>query len=179
MTKEVEINMQHNLAEFEERLQRIDLDPILYRLIVAADGPHWDVSTADRIEAWYRRYHVLFFLFPDEMIVPTKEIDEFWHFHILDTQKYLDDCTLLHGRLIHHFPYLGLRGPEDERLLKNLFQKTLDICVSTFGESPAPPSGGDGAEVVCGGGCSGKCGSRSIPSIRPKFERHNSLITLS
>jgi hypothetical protein len=43
-------------------------------------------------------------------LVPTKAIDDVWHFHILDTQKYIEDCMELHGAVVHHFPAVSVVG---------------------------------------------------------------------
>lgn len=35
---------------------------------------------------------------------PNDDIDQFWHFHILDTPKYAHDCQKIFGFFIHHIP---------------------------------------------------------------------------
>jgi hypothetical protein len=35
---------------------------------------------------------------------PSQDVDEFWHTHILDTEKYAGDCGSYFGRFIHHHP---------------------------------------------------------------------------
>ncbi len=39
------------------------------------------------------------------MVIPTGDVDEVWHLHILDTRKYLIDCHEAFGRFIHHTPF--------------------------------------------------------------------------
>jgi hypothetical protein len=158
--------MLNNETQFEDRLKRLDLDPILFRLVVAEDGPQWSLNFAREVETWYRRYHILFHLHPSEVIVPTKEVDEFWHFHILDTKKYYEDCVLLHGRMVHHFPYLGLRGNEDQLLLKELSQRTLNLCTAYFNGSPTELQNNNNTMQVCGGSC-GHGRDPRITSDRP------------
>ena len=42
--------------------------------------------------------------YPDVTIGLTKEADIFWHYHILNTQKYLKDSTEIFGEFMHHDP---------------------------------------------------------------------------
>jgi hypothetical protein len=70
------------------------------------------------------------------VVVPSKEIDIFWHTHILDTQKYMSDCENLFGKYIHHFPYFGMRGEKDRRHLEKAFCETEKLFLLHFGESP-------------------------------------------
>jgi hypothetical protein len=46
----------------------------------------------------------LMYLYPEQPIIPTREIDIVWHFHILDTRKYAFDCKILFGYFLHHRP---------------------------------------------------------------------------
>jgi hypothetical protein len=64
--------------------------------------------------------------------VPTHEIDEFWHQHILDTLKYVDDCQYVFGYFLHHYPYFGLRGAEDAQALADSFEKTRALFIEHF-----------------------------------------------
>ncbi|MCX7069356.1 MAG: hypothetical protein NTW85_16940 [Methylococcales bacterium] len=55
---------------------------------------------------------------------------------ILDTQKYQEDCELLFGYFLHHFPYFGMRGKEDEENLKMAWTETRQLYKTRFGELP-------------------------------------------
>ncbi|MBP5857997.1 hypothetical protein KAJ83_13345 [Marivibrio halodurans] len=46
-------------------------------------------------------------------IVPNRVIDEFWHMHVLDTEKYKSDCERVFGEMFHHYPYYGMRSEAD------------------------------------------------------------------
>jgi len=70
----------------------------------------------------------------DTIVIPTEEIDAFWHHHILDTAKYEQDCMRIFGFFIHHFPYLGLRGDADKAKLRELYNQTETLYSLTFGE---------------------------------------------
>ena len=121
---------------FEEFNARLDLEPIVFSLIRRDDGPGWLVEKCRLIEKWYRRFFYLAHLYRDNELVPTKDIDLFWHTHILDTQKYMEDCDRLLGRYYHHFPYFGMRGEDDRKNLERAFDQTESLYLKHFGESP-------------------------------------------
>jgi hypothetical protein len=73
---------------------------------------------------------------PDSAVVPSSFVDDFWHFHILDTQKYQEDCERFFGYFLHHFPYFGMRGKEDEENLKRAWAETCALYKNRFGELP-------------------------------------------
>ena len=95
-------------VSFDEFNSRLDLESIVFSLTQREDGPGWTLRKSRLLEKWYRRFLYLISLYPNYGLVPTKELDTFWHTHILDTQKYMDDCQRLFGRYFHHFPYFGM-----------------------------------------------------------------------
>jgi len=72
-------------------------------------------------------------MFPAQSLVPSKDIDAFWHQHILDTKKYAEDCDMIFGYFLHHFPYFGIRGEDDARSLKEAFADTKKLFLDYFG----------------------------------------------
>ena len=91
-----------SINEFNSKM---DLEPIKFSLTQRDDGVGWSLDKAELMEVWYRRFLYLVSLYPDKIIVPSKDIDIFWHTHILDTLKYTADCQKLFGKYFHHFPY--------------------------------------------------------------------------
>ena len=79
----------------------------------------------------YRRFLALNIVYEDRKICPTGPIDDFWHAHILDTHAYAQDCDYLFGRYLHHFPYFGMRGPDDYEALQTAFG--LSAVLATVG----------------------------------------------
>lgn len=96
----------------------------------------WDAEHADEVESLYRRFLALNMIYPERKICPTGPIDEFWHAHILDTRAYAEDCDKLFGRFLHHFPYFGMRGPEDRQNLENTFDASRELFIRHFGTDP-------------------------------------------
>jgi hypothetical protein len=60
-------------------------------------------------------------------------VDKFWHGHILDTLKYAEDCDVIFGRFLHHFPYFGMRGAEDAANLARAGEVTQRLYLQEFG----------------------------------------------
>jgi hypothetical protein len=121
---------------FNEFSSKLDLEPIKFSLTQREDGPNWSLKKVEALEIWYRRFLYLSNIYNHKTIVPSKDIDTFWHSHILDTQKYIYDCENLFGRYIHHFPYFGMRGEQDQNQLEIAFKETEDLFFLHFGESP-------------------------------------------
>ncbi len=119
------------------------------------------------------------FKYSGRSIVPTSMVDKFWHFHILDTKKYAEDCERVFGYFLHHFPYFGMRGEEDAKNLKRCFTETEEIFKKEFGETFSVGTGGTCSECdssacdgqpSCGSSCTGKHESTPIHSMdRPRL----------
>ena len=85
-------------------IRNLDLSTIRERLI---QKKGWAAEYADRLIEEYREYLALFYFHPgEELVPPTQDLDDVWHEHILDTQRYAEDCRLVFGRFIHHVPGL-------------------------------------------------------------------------
>jgi hypothetical protein len=85
-------------------IRNLDLSAVRERLV---HKKGWTVAHADRLIEEYREYLALFYFHPgEELVPPTQDIDDVWHEHILDTQRYSEDCRAVFGRFIHHVPGL-------------------------------------------------------------------------
>ncbi|ODN43528.1 glycine-rich domain-containing protein [Piscirickettsia litoralis] len=122
-----------NLKSAHDYIERLDLDYIcrsmcsdLYPL------PQWQWQTVKTCEMLYKRYLWLRVRFPETALVPTKEIDEFWHNHILHTKRYMEDCHALVGGYIHHRP-ADLENDDLDVLAKD-FEVTQTLYLKEFGE---------------------------------------------
>ncbi len=106
-----------------DAVEALDLGPIKFKLMDEKDGEGWSFERVNLVEKEYRRFLILN-RDSQGTVVPSKEIDKFWHYHILDTAKYAEDCNAIFGKFLHHFPYFGLRGDEDAANLKAAFEQT-------------------------------------------------------
>jgi hypothetical protein len=126
-----------------EKIAQLDLDPIKVKLMHKESGEGWSLAYATLIEGEYRRFLCLMKRYPDEPMAPLFDVDIFWHYHILDTMKYAADCDAVFGYFLHHFPYLGLRGEDDEAAHHRVGARMKELYEATFGASL--PDDGDAA----------------------------------
>jgi hypothetical protein len=121
-------------------IEALDLSMIKRKLQDPEEGMGWTAEACDEVEVEYKRYLALKRAYPDREIVPNQPVDKFWHYHILDTLKYAEDCQAILGYFLHHFPYFGMNGPEDEQALVDAFDDTTALYEAAFGEPYATGS---------------------------------------
>jgi len=92
----------------------------------------WDLS-----EREYRRFLALKIMHPDTALVPSKQVDAIWHAHILDTRAYREDCQAMFGRFMDHYPYFGINGEDDYKMLQETFADTIVLYEEQFGPYPS------------------------------------------
>ncbi|OYO26528.1 hypothetical protein [Janthinobacterium sp. PC23-8] len=112
----------------------LNLDAIKVKLMHLESGEGWSLEKANAVEFEYRRFLILMKQFPDEETAPLMDVDTFWHYHILDTLKYAADCEQVFGYFLHHFPYIGLRGEDDEAAHARVGERMKQLYEQTFGE---------------------------------------------
>ncbi|MTJ55934.1 glycine-rich domain-containing protein-like [Anabaena sp. UHCC 0253] len=112
---------------FLQKLKQLDLGAIAYKLICAEEGKGWTKQQTTQALLRYMMFLFLLNLYPNQNIIPTTEIDQVWHHHILvDVNKYIKDCEMLFGRLINHSSY-----PQSENDI-NTWQVNLDKTQELF-----------------------------------------------
>ena len=73
----------------------------------------------------YRIFLQLHFEKHGSILIPTKDIDEMWHAHILHTRKYVAFCKDVFGCYLHHNPHAREVSDKNER--KRMFLKTKSM----------------------------------------------------
>jgi hypothetical protein len=136
------------LAQTIAAIEALDLTLIKFKATRNEDGYGWSDEYADRMEVAYKRYLILHAKHPQLTLAPEQDIDRFWHMHILDTRKYAADCEATFGHFLHHFPYLGLRGADDEKALDDAFAQMQQLYLQEFGEA-MPVKSEQGAAAWC------------------------------
>jgi hypothetical protein len=120
----------------EQALEKVGtLDFTMLKLKLGEEDG-WTHEYQDEVEDLYRKFLALNLVYPDRKICPTGPIDDFWHAHILDTRAYAADCEKLFGHFLHHFPYFGMRGPEDRQALESAFEESRVLFIRHFGIDP-------------------------------------------
>ena len=152
-------------------IQALDLDPIKLKLMDQEEGQGWSREYVERMETAYKRFLILMVKFPEETIAPTKDVDKFWHGHILDTMKYAEDCQRVFGYFLHHFPYFGMRGEQDAADLRAAAEKMHVIYEQEFGEAlPASATWCTAAESASAWCTAAKPASAWCTASRPLTE---------
>ncbi|MFT6632875.1 MAG: hypothetical protein ACJAS4_002843 [Bacteriovoracaceae bacterium] len=126
------IDSNSKLKTDNKSINELDLEAIIVGLTLKDEGPGWSIEKADRVAEKYKAYLYLVAKYPDKKIVPSKEVDEFWHAHILDTYKYMVDCDAIFGTYFHHYPYFGMQDEADKKDLDNSFQSTYELYLKEF-----------------------------------------------
>jgi hypothetical protein len=126
-----------NADEILDAIARLDLEPIKFKLMNPDEGEGWSREEVNSYEREYKRFLILLTKYPDVTIAPNKEVDRFWHAHILDTRKYAEDCDKVFGYFLHHFPYFGMRGEKDAAQLAQAFKAMQALREQEFGNEEA------------------------------------------
>ncbi len=130
--KDSQAGYQGDVAGALERVARVDLSRINRKL--QYDDPEcWTDERLAAAEETYRRFLALNLLYPQETLAVNRVLDDYWHAHILDTEKYARDCDAIFGKMLHHYPYFGLPGEEDEGEHFVAFGVTQEIWEKAFG----------------------------------------------
>lgn len=111
----------------------LDFGMLKQKLTDADEGAGWDLARAKSVEVEYKRYLALCRLYETRSFVPSPLVDTFWHYHILDTESYAEDCNRIFGTFFHHFPYFGMRGTADAQDLAESYDRTLEAYARHFG----------------------------------------------
>ncbi|WP_229519371.1 glycine-rich domain-containing protein [Massilia rhizosphaerae] len=131
-------------------VMQLDLEPIKMKLMHAS-GQGWSLEKANAVEKEYRRFLCLMKMHPNEDTAPLVDVDTFWHYHILDTMKYAADCEQVFGYFLHHYPYVGMHGEEDDQFRLDSGERMRTLYEATFGEAypGAIAEAADGATAWC------------------------------
>lgn len=82
------------------KIQTLDLSYIIERI---AQQPFWTKNLAIKLAQQYKIFLALQLKY-DKKVIPTKEVDLFWHQHILFTKRYHNDTKAIFGHFLHHTP---------------------------------------------------------------------------
>ncbi len=116
----------------QERIEKIfawDLERV--RKLLVRDGC-MDEAEAGRRIGEYRKYMAINAAFPRHHHPISKEVDEAWHCHVLDTPDYARFCAEVFGRFLHHNPVFT--AAEQQWLAEKYDANTLPHLRMLFGE---------------------------------------------
>lgn len=146
----------------DKLLPELDLDNIVKKV---ATENNWSKDRALDVETQYRAFLKLNQMYPGVEFAPNSEIDEIWHTHILDTQKYAQDCDRLFGAILHHIPSYGDQ-PEEKNILNTIAENTQRLFKDNFGliiSYGEPNSDFANNALTCGGQT--RCRTKTVKGL--------------
>ncbi|MEX3958641.1 hypothetical protein [Trinickia sp. EG282A] len=130
---------KNDTAAMWSAIEELDFERIKSKLLHKHRGAVTEHDVA-RAEAGYRQFLKIIAKYPDAPVVPSEAVDEFWHMHILDTQRYGADCERIFGYMVHHDPYIGIDGPQDEARLADAARSSHALFMREFGTAAEAPA---------------------------------------
>lgn len=129
-------NRLETLEEVAAYIEAIDFEPLKNKLMASAEdaGEGWTRGRANYFERLYRNWLYLRRKHEGELMPPHRDVDEFWHAHILDTFAYFRDTDHIFGYYFHHFPYFGTRGADDAANLATAWENTQRRYCEEYGD---------------------------------------------
>ena len=155
------------LAKLSEKVNALDMDPVIARLVKKED---YEATDAKRVVEEYRKYLIMVGMGANP--VPSTQVDDAWHAHILYTKKYEKDCKAVFGHMLHHDPANLLLDHEGQKQQKtkmaNKYGDTQQkLCDFFGGFEPViwaqESVGSCGCLCACACGCSCGCACWTEP----------------
>jgi hypothetical protein len=146
----------------------MDLEPVMVKAMDPEEGYGWSFEFTAAVAEEYRKYLTLCIEYPEIPVVPSNFVDDFWHLHILDTEKYQEDCEEFLGFFLHHFPYFGMRGAEDAANLTAAWLRTRALYEERFGTIPEQYWPISNRCPNCGKRCKGRT-DEVFTEVRPRL----------
>jgi len=122
------MSTQVQKTESYSEIEDLDLKDIVTRLVKAQK---WKRKHAIKACKLYKNFLHLKKKFPNIHLVPSTDIDEVWHNHILFTNKYMFDSEKIFGKLMHHNPLS--ESDADLQNNENAFEITQQLYFQEFG----------------------------------------------
>ena len=140
------LSMENHSPANELQDMDLDLEPIARQLADRDRGLGWTQKQTARAIEFYKMFLYLIRLYPHTRLVPTWEIDQVWHRHILtNTYQYVLDCQKLFGRTLHHVSHFGQRNEPRLEQLEAAFVNTQALFRKHFGVVLTQNQSGDAA----------------------------------
>ena len=109
------------------------------------------LSEVEAVTALKQYYALPILEAPCQQFAISAVVDEYWHWHVLDTRAWRDFCNVTYGKMMHHVPLDPDNIQEFERV-RALSKETREMLVLHFGdqvnEKAYPEIKADGKDVV-------------------------------
>lgn len=131
-----DIHLNSSIPDFaaaKQYIDALDLTYIVNRMSAKPKITGWTKQEATLCSKMYKNYLLLIKKYPDKIIPPSKQIDEFWHEHILHTKQYHKDCLQIFGHYLHHEPGDG-KTETYQSFMKVFDEVTQELYFLEYGE---------------------------------------------
>jgi hypothetical protein len=131
----MEARLPNNLEDAKTYIyKKMDLSCVKDRMI---NKEKWLEHDATKAIQMYRNFLFLGKKYGDEnfTIVPTIDIDEIWHNHILCTKSYTEDMHNIFGKYFHHIPDEEAKQMSVVYDAAHMFNTTAKYYAEEFGEA--------------------------------------------
>ena len=110
------------------KLNSFTLEKVANQLLKNPEQRQKNLQEIEIAIARYKMFLYLQSLYPHVQLVPTQEIDEIWHTHILmNTLEYIQDCQHLFGRIVHHASFAEIPQKENRTPTLALTQTLFEL----------------------------------------------------
>ena len=102
-----------------------------------------------------KQYYAMIVLDPANIHAMSRQVDPFWHAHILHSKQYMDFCSRLIGEYIHHYP-LNVHNEVQMGAIRPISDDTFTKIPMVFKNVDPEfwPKAFAGCEVICTDPCS-------------------------
>lgn len=118
---------------------------------MARKGENPVLSEEEAVVALRQYYALPILEYPRQQFAISSVVDEYWHWHVLDTRGWRDFCQRVYGCMMHHVP-LDPDNYPDFACVRDLYVETRALLVEHFGDDVSarayPFIKGDGRDVV-------------------------------
>ncbi|SKB31050.1 glycine-rich domain-containing protein [Malaciobacter marinus] len=124
------------IKEFNEAyklVETLDFTLAIEKLQTQSTGG-WTKKRAIKAVNDYKKYLAITKVLDGYQLVPNGDIDEIWHYHIMDTRQYVKDCYEIFGGFLHHYPYFGMIDEENEKKWLETQEVSQNIWKNLFNE---------------------------------------------
>jgi hypothetical protein len=104
-----------------DEILALDFEAIKLRLTAKHGNKIWPKEKCDATELQYKQFLALKRSYPQVYISPSKEVDQFWFEHNLDSNTYAADCRNIFGYYLTPSQFFGV----NRIILETTFKKTL------------------------------------------------------
>src|SRR5258708_4061569 len=118
------------------RIAKLNLGWILRKLCTPTAPNAWTSDRANAAVGWYRRFLYLAAKHPYARLVPSMEIDEVWHAHLMDSFRYVRDCQNVLGHTLHHVSENPFEENASSVEVISMRRLTHELFCGEFGASP-------------------------------------------